>query len=93
MPGGIYHVMLWGNGGQDIFFAEEGRREVYRLLAEGTTRFEYRVHAYCLISNHLHLAVEVGRLPLSRGMQNLVFRYTRWIDRRKKRVGRAWGLG
>ena len=39
------------------------------------------------MTNHLHLAVEVGRVPLSRGMQNLAFRYTRWINRRKKRVG------
>lgn len=87
VPGGIYHVMLRGNGGQDIFFAEKDRGEMYRLLGEGTARFEYCVHAHCLMSNHLHLAVEVGRIPLSRGMQNLAFRYTRWINRRKKRVG------
>ena len=87
VPGGIYHVMLRGNGGQDIFFEPEDRGEIYRLLGEGTARFEYRVHAYCLMSNHLHLAVEVGRIPLSRGMQNLAFRYTRWINRREKRMG------
>jgi len=87
LPGGIYHVMLRGNGGQDIFFEGEDRGETYRLLAEGTARFEYRVHAYCLMSNHLNLAVEVGRIPLSRGMQNLAFRYTRWINRREKRMG------
>ncbi len=36
VPGGIYHVMLRGNGGQEIFFAPEDRGEIYRLLAEGT---------------------------------------------------------
>ena len=87
VPGGTYHVMLRGNGGQDIFFEREDRGELYRLLAEGTARFEYRVHAYCLMSNHLHLALEVGGIPLSRGMQNLAFRYTRWINRREKRMG------
>ncbi len=87
VPGGIYHVMLRGNGGQDIFFIPEDRDELYRLVAEGTARFEYRVHAYCLMTNHLHLAIEVGRVPLSRGMQNLAFRYTRWIHRREKRTG------
>ena len=87
VPGGIYHVMLRGNGGQDIFFASEDREEIYRLLREGTVRFEYRVHAYCLMTNHLHLAVEVGQIPLSRGMQNLAFRYTRWVNRRENRMG------
>jgi len=80
-------VMLRGNGGQDIFFGEDDRREIYRLLGEGSARFEYRVHAYCLMSNHLHLAVEVGRVPLGRGIQNLSFRYTRWINLREKRMG------
>ena len=68
-------------------FRRRTRGECYRLLADGTRRFGYRVHAYCLMSNHLHLAVEVGRIPLSRGMQNLAFRYTRWINRREKRMG------
>ncbi|MDJ0862092.1 MAG: transposase [Gammaproteobacteria bacterium] len=62
------------------------RGECYRLLADGTTRFGYRVHAYCLMTNHLHLAVEVGPILLSRGMQNLAFRYTRRINRREKRI-------
>ena len=48
------------------------------------------MHAYCLMSNHLHLALEVGGIPLSRGMQNLAFRYTRWINRREKRMGRLF---
>lgn len=87
MPGGVYHVMLRGNGGQDIFFEREDPGELYRLLAEGTARFEYRVHAFCLMGNHLHLVMQVGRIRLSRGMQNLAFRYTRWINRRQKRTG------
>ena len=87
VTGGTYHVMLRGNGGQDIFFEREDRGELFQLLAEGTARFDYRVHAYCLMSNHLHLALEVGRIPLSRGMQNLAFRYTRWINRRERRMG------
>ena len=37
--------------------------------------------------NHVHLAVQVGNIPLSRVMQNVSFRYTRHINRRKKQVG------
>ncbi len=56
-------------------------------MGEGSARFEYRVHAYCLMSNHLHLALEVGRIPLGWAIQNLSLRYTRWINRREKRMG------
>jgi hypothetical protein len=39
------------------------------------------------MTNHIHLAIQVGELPLSRGMQNLSFRFTRWINWRQKRTG------
>ncbi len=87
VPGGVYHVMLRGNGGQDIFFCNEDRYHLYLLVQEGVSRFGYRVHGFCWMTNHLHMAVEVGEIPLSRCMQNMAFRYTRWINGRQKRVG------
>jgi hypothetical protein len=37
--------------------------------------------------DHIHMAVQVGDIPLSRIMQNLSFRYTQWMNRRQDRVG------
>ena len=85
--GGVYHVMLRGNGGQAIFFTEADRYHFYLLLQEGIFRFGHRIHAYCLMNNHVHLAIQVGEKPLSKIMQNVAFRYTRWINRQQKRVG------
>jgi len=87
LPGGVYHVMLRGNGGQEIFFTEEDYAYLYGLLEEGTERFGYRIHAFCCMPNHLHLAVQVGEEPLAKPMQNLAFRYTRRINREHERVG------
>lgn len=87
LPGGLYHVMLRGNGGQPVFLGDEDRFRFYLLLQEGTVRFGYRVHAFCLMTNHIHLALQCGDLPLQRGMQNLSFRYTRWINWQTKRTG------
>lgn len=87
LPGGVYHVMLRGNGGQDIFFTDDDRYYLYQLLEEGINRFQYRIHGFCCMANHLHLAIQVSDIPLSKGMQNLAFRYTRWINRRENRIG------
>ncbi len=87
LPGGLYHVILRGNDRQDIFFEDEDRLAFYRLLEEGTRRFGYRVHAFCLMTNHVHLALQMGRQPLSKGLQNLSLRYTRHINRSQDRVG------
>ena len=87
LAGGTYHVMLRGNGGQGIFPEDQDRYHLYLLLQEGVERFGHCVHAFCLMTNHLHLAVQVADVPLSKSMQNLAFRYTRWVNRRAKRSG------
>lgn len=84
---GIYHVMLRGNGGQEIFFDDEDRLHFYMLLQQGVERYKYRVHGFCLMSNHVHLVLEVGAQPLAKIMQNLSFRYTRWVNKKQKRIG------
>lgn len=86
-PGSLHHVMLRGNGGQAIFSDDADRRRFCALLAEGVERFGHRIHAYCLMENHAHLAIRVGDAPLSRIVQNLAFRYTRAYNRRAGRVG------
>lgn len=85
--GALYHVILRSNVGQELFFSDEDRLYFYALLAEGVERFGCRIHAFCLMSDHVHLAVQIGELPLSRLMQNITFRYTRWVNSRQKRTG------
>jgi REP element-mobilizing transposase RayT len=87
IPGASYHVILRGNARDDIFFADEDRNRFYLLLQEGVERFGHRIHAFCLMTNHVHLAVQVGDVPLSKIMQNVSFRYTRWVNWRKNRTG------
>ncbi len=86
-PGAVYHVILRGNAGQDIFFDDKDRYRFYLLMQEGLERYGHRVLAFCLLTNHAHLAVQVGNTPLSRIIHNLSFRYTRWINWRQKRIG------
>lgn len=50
-PGAVYHVMLRGNGGHDIFFDDSDRIRFYDLLEEGVKRFDARIPALCLMTN------------------------------------------
>jgi len=86
-PGAVYHVMLRGNGGQDIFFDESDRIRFYDLLEEGVKRFDVRMLALCLMSNHVPLVVQVAEIPLSRLIRNVSFRYTRYRNARQRRTG------
>jgi putative transposase len=86
-PGSFHHVMLRGNGGQAIFADDADRHRLCELLADGVERFGHRIHAYCLMGNHVHLAIEVADVSLSRIVQNVAFRYTRSFNRRSRRTG------
>ena len=87
IPGGLYHVMLRGNGGQSIFQVDEDREQLATLVAEGVRRFAHRIHGYCWMPTHVHLAMQVDQVPLAKIVQNLSFRYTRWFNRRAERLG------
>jgi len=39
------------------------------------------------MTNHIHLIIQTGEAPLSRIMQNLSLRYTKWINFTQKRTG------
>ena len=86
-PGAVYHVMLRGNAGQDIFFNGVDCSHFYLLIQKGIKRFGHRTHAFCLMANHIHLVIQVADIPLSSIMHNLSFRYTRYINTRRKCTG------
>jgi REP element-mobilizing transposase RayT len=82
-PGAVYHVLLRGNAGQNIFFEDKDHKYFYFLLQEGQEKFGHRIHAFCLMANHIHLALQMTEIPLFRIMQNLGQRYTGWINRQQ----------
>ena len=79
--------MLRCNGGQDIFFLDQDRYRWSLLIQEGVERHRHRIHGFCLMTNHAHVAIQVGETPLAKILQNPSFRYTQWVNRRRCRMG------
>jgi len=59
------------------------------LLAETVERFRFRVHAYCLMSNHYHALLQTPEANLSQGMQWLGVSYSSWFVSVQRT---PWGL-
>ncbi len=57
------------------------------LIQEGVERFGHRIHSFCFMRNHVHLAVQVNQMSVSQIAQHLSFRYTRYINRKYARIG------
>lgn len=87
IDGAFYHVILRGNHRQDIFFRPEDRLRFSELVAEVIDRFRMRVHAYCWMTNHIHLVIQVSDVPLGKAMMRIARRYAWEQQRRKRRNG------
>ncbi len=83
----LYHVIVRGNQRQKTFLAEKDYQAYLERLARYRTRFGVTVHAYCLMSNHVHLLLETSSEPLARYMQGLQQSYTQYFNRAHGKVG------
>jgi REP element-mobilizing transposase RayT len=56
--GALYHVTSRGDGQEDIYLDDTDRDIYLEVLADVQHRFNWTIHAYCLMSNHYHLLIE-----------------------------------
>ncbi|MEW8692871.1 MAG: transposase, partial [Candidatus Thiodiazotropha endolucinida] len=82
--------MLIGDGREDIYL-DDADRELYLIvLGEVCERFNWVIHAYCLMDNHYHLLIETPDGNLSKGMRHLNGVYTQRFNRCHMRVGHVF---
>ncbi len=88
--GALYHVTSRGDRREDIYLDDADRRNYLSVLSEVCDRFNWVVHAYCLMSNHYHLLIETPDSNLAMGMRQLNGVYTQRFNRRHARVGHVF---
>jgi putative transposase len=87
VPGAFYHITLRGNHRRTIFFSRHDRLLFEELTAEALERFAARLHAYCWMTNHVHMLIQVGDIPLGRLMLQIAGRYARTVQRYLQTTG------
>ncbi|MBV1932870.1 MAG: transposase [Porticoccaceae bacterium] len=90
LAGGLYHVTSRGDRREDIYVDDADRIKWLALFGEVCERFNWRCHAYCLMSNHYHIVVETAEGNLSKGMRQLNGVYTQYSNRTYNRVGHVF---
>jgi REP element-mobilizing transposase RayT len=89
-PGAIFHAMARGNAKQNIFLSREDWECFLRFLTELKTERPFKLYAYCLMSNHLHLLIEPVASSISAVMNILLSRYAKYLNRRLGRSGHVF---
>ena len=88
--GACYHVINRGNYRRDLFETEGAARSFERCLGEAATRYGWLVHAYVIMRNHFHLAVETPEPNLSDGMKWLQGTWARRFNDFRDETGRPF---
>ncbi len=82
-----YHVCARGNERRRIFWYERDYQKLCELLDEMRTRFDVRIYAFVLMTNHFHLMLSTPHANLSQAMHWLKTSYTVWVNRSHNRAG------
>ena len=90
-PQSWHHLTHRGADRQDVFSDDRDHLHYEFLLAEIEDRFGVEVHAFCLMTNHVHLLVRCVGTDLSRAMQHLASTYAGRYNHRHQRTGPLFG--
>ncbi|MFH1269682.1 MAG: transposase [Candidatus Omnitrophota bacterium] len=86
-----YHIIQRGNQKQKIFLEEADFRKYLEILFHYKRKYHFKLYAYCLMPNHIHLILEVKKeSDLSKIMQGIDLTYTLWFNKKYKKVGHLW---
>ena len=88
--GAVYHVYNRLARGESVFAEEAVALRFRDLLREVVQRDELTVFAWCLMSNHYHLAVRTNTVPLDRPLRSLQWRVTRSVNASRGVFGPLW---
>ncbi|MBK8164189.1 MAG: transposase [Gammaproteobacteria bacterium] len=91
VPGQALHLVQRGNNRQACFFADDDYRHYLDSLRDAARQNGCHIHAYVLMTNHVHLLLTPDRIEApSLTLQSVGRRYVRYINKVYRRTGTLW---
>jgi putative transposase len=91
LPGVPCHVVQRGNDRKACFFQRDDYPFFLQCLGEACRRYGVSLHAYVLMTNHVHLLMTPSSAEgISRVMQLVGNRYVQYVNRSYRRTGTLW---
>ena len=91
LPGIPAHVVQRGNNRTTCFFGDDDYLYYLECLGQGLRRYPAQLHAYVLMTNHVHLLMTPQHADsISRLMQHVGRLYVFYINKTYRRSGTLW---
>jgi REP element-mobilizing transposase RayT len=84
---GIYHVILRGVNGQQIFEDSEDCDKFLQVLKDCKAISGYNLFAYCLMGNHIHILLQEKNESLDLLMKRVENKFVYWYNIKYQRTG------
>jgi REP element-mobilizing transposase RayT len=84
---GIYHIVLRGVNRQTIFEDNEDAEKFLQTLKDYKDKSGYKIYAYCLMGNHIHLLIKEEKEELGIIMRRIGASYVYWYNWKYNRSG------
>jgi len=85
--GALHHVIARGIERGKVFQDTTDKRNFLDRLGGILNDTETRCYAWALISNHFHLLLRTGAVPIATVMRRLLTGHALWYNRRHRRYG------
>jgi putative transposase len=91
LPDLIYHVLNRGNNRQPIFIEDEDYLHYLDILKRYKEKFNFKLFAYCLMTNHVHLLIKTSSVAtVSQIMKAITISHTRHYHLKQNTSGHIW---
>lgn len=84
---GIYHVVIKGTNSQLLFEERKDYLKYLDILEYQKSLCDYKIYAYCLMSNHVHLLIHISSTPLEIVFRKINTTYSCWFNMKYHRSG------
>jgi putative transposase len=89
-PGAVYHIISRGNYRKDLFTHDKTAETFERTIFEAAERCGWKLHAYVIMSNHYHLAIETPEPNMVEGMRWLQSTFATRFNRFRNERGHVF---
>jgi putative transposase len=91
IPHQAHHIIQRGNYQQYVFEKDADFRTYLYLMKEYSEKYQLKIHAFCLMGNHVHFIVTpVEESGLSETFRNVHARFSQYKNIEKRRLGHLW---
>ena len=87
--GGLHHVVSRFHNRKYLLDVENARTYYLKCLASAHDQFDTRILAYCLMSSHVHLVLQIGVNRLGQFMRAVGSPWVLWLNSQTGRLGTA----